>query len=58
MTTTTRAHYREPSLRFLGTLADLTLGNNGSCPDGNGDNDQVGGASDCGVSGEANGKLG
>lgn len=35
--------YSKPELRSLGSLAALTLGNNGSCPDGNGENDQVGG---------------
>lgn len=43
--------YSTPELRSLGSLAALTLGQNGSCPDGNGNNTQLGGMSDCGVSG-------
>jgi hypothetical protein len=50
--------YRKPELRVLGTLTSLTMGQNGSCPDGGGHNDtQLGGMSDCGVSGNANGSL-
>lgn len=44
-------HYTTPTLRRLGTLSALTMGMNGSCPDGNGNNNQLGGMSDCGVSG-------
>lgn len=44
-------NYSTPQLKSLGSLASLTLGNNGSCPDGNGNNNQLGGMSDCGVSG-------
>jgi hypothetical protein len=44
--------YSKPELRALGSLAALTLGQNGSCPDGGGHNNtQLGGMSDCGVSG-------
>jgi hypothetical protein len=44
--------YSTPELKVLGSLAALTLGQNGSCPDGGGHNDtQLGGMSDCGVSG-------
>ena len=43
--------YRTPKLRRLGSLSSLTLGMNGSCPDGNGNNNQLGGMSTCGVSG-------
>ena len=42
--------YEAPLLRSLGTLAGLTMGMNGSCPDGNGQNNQLGGMSNCGVS--------
>ncbi len=45
------ALYRTPKLRRLGSLSSLTLGMNGSCPDGNGNNNQLGGMSTCGVSG-------
>ena len=48
--------YRTPVLRELGTLSSLTLGQNGSCPDGGGLNStQLGGMSTCGVSGMASG---
>ena len=54
--------YMTPELRELGSFASLTLGNNGSCPDGNGENDQVGGGvvggagtEPCGSSGDAGG---
>ncbi|CAN5883376.1 hypothetical protein BH23ACT2_BH23ACT2_24710 [soil metagenome] len=44
--------YRTPKLRQLGSLSSLTLGMNGSCPDGNSENNtQQGGMSNCGVSG-------
>lgn len=44
--------YEKPVLRELGSFADLTLGMNGSCPDGNSNNvTQLGGMSNCGVSG-------
>lgn len=44
--------YERPRLRELGTLSGLTMGMNGSCPDGGGLNpNQLGGMSDCGVSG-------
>ena len=44
--------YETPELRELGTFAELTLGMNGSCPDGNANNiTQLGGMSNCGVSG-------
>ena len=44
--------YARPRLRELGTLSSLTLGMNGSCPDGAGLNSaQLGGMSDCGASG-------
>jgi hypothetical protein len=44
--------YATPELRFLGTLAGLTMGQNGSCPDGGGlTATQRGGMSNCGVSG-------
>ncbi len=35
--------YSSPELSYLGSLASLTLGNNGSCLDGNGEVDQKGG---------------
>jgi hypothetical protein len=42
--------YRTPKLRRLGSLSSLTLGMNGSCPDGNGNNNtQLGGMSTCPV---------
>jgi hypothetical protein len=45
-------NYAKPELRALGTLSGLTMGQNGSCPDGGGlNNTQLGGMSDCGVSG-------
>ena len=45
-------NYSTPQLKSLGSLASLTLGQNGSCPDGGGQNNtQLGGMSDCGVSG-------
>jgi hypothetical protein len=48
--------YKTPELRSLGSLASLTLGQNGSCPDGGGLNStQLGGMSTCGVSGMASG---
>ena len=52
-----RMQYSKPELRSLGTLTGLTMGMNGSCPDGFGnDNDtQLGGMSTCGVSGDASG---
>ena len=44
--------YERPRLRELGTLSGLTMGMNGSCPDGAGRNSaQLGGMSECGVSG-------
>jgi hypothetical protein len=43
--------YKKPELRRLGSFSQLTLGAGGSCPDGNGNNNQVGGMSTCGVSG-------
>lgn len=44
--------YEKPELHELGSFTELTLGMNGSCPDGNGNNiTQLGGMSDCGVSG-------
>ncbi len=44
--------YEKPALRRLGTLSALTMGMNGSCPDGGGQNDtQFGGMGECGVSG-------
>jgi hypothetical protein len=43
--------YTKPVLRDLGSFSELTLGMNGSCPDGNSNNiDQLGGMGDCGVS--------
>lgn len=51
--------YSTPELSRLGSLASLTLGMNGSCPDGGGlNNTQLGGASDCGISGGNTGKEG
>ena len=48
--------YVTPKLQALGSLSSLTLGMNGSCPDGGGQNNtQLGGMSTCGVSGEHNG---
>jgi hypothetical protein len=49
--------YKTPELKSLGTLTSLTLGMNGSCPDGGvlAPDTQLGGMSDCGVSGDANG---
>ena len=56
--------YITPEVRMLGTFAGLTMGNNGSCPDGNGENDQVGGGvvggagtDPCGSSGGPNGQT-
>ena len=43
--------YEAPRLRELGSLATLTMGMSGSCPDGNGNNNQRGGGGTCGVSG-------
>lgn len=43
--------YERPRLRDLGTLSGLTMGMNGSCPDGTGLINQLGGMSECGVSG-------
>ncbi len=45
--------YEKPALRALGTFTELTLGMNGSCPDGLGNNNnaQLGGMSSCGISG-------
>ncbi len=38
--------YERPALRALGSFTELTLGMNGSCPDGNGlNNTQHGGMS-------------
>lgn len=43
--------YQKPQLRNLGSLASLTLGMNGSCPDGMDNNvTQLGGMGECGVS--------
>jgi hypothetical protein len=43
--------YERPRLRELGTLSGLTMGMNGSCPDGASLNpNQLGGMSECGVS--------
>jgi hypothetical protein len=48
--------YEKPKLRMLGSLTSLTMGQGGSCPDGaSRNNDQLGGMSDCGVSGGASG---
>jgi hypothetical protein len=44
--------YHKPHLRNLCSLASLTMGMNGSCPDGTDNVNQLGGMSDCGVSGE------
>lgn len=45
------AVYRRPQLRALGTLSGLTMGMNGSCPDGGSFNNiQLGGMSYCGQS--------
>jgi len=51
-------NYATPMLRELGSFSSLTLGNNGSCPDGNAPADQRGGGvvggpglTSCGVSG-------
>jgi hypothetical protein len=45
------AAYQRPQLRALGTLSGLTLGMNGSCPDGGSfNNNQLGGMSTCGQS--------
>ena len=40
-------YYQTPRLRGLGTFSGLTMGNNGSCPDGGSRNDdtQLGGGS-------------
>ncbi len=35
--------YETPVLRVLGTFGGLTMGHGGSCPDGTGLNNQVGG---------------
>ena len=44
--------YSKPELRRLGSFSQLTLGMGGSCPDGGGlNNTQLGGMSNCGVSG-------
>jgi hypothetical protein len=44
--------YATPELRRLGSLSGLTMGQNGSCPDGGSlNNTQLGGMSTCGVSG-------
>ena len=44
--------YEKPELRELGSFNELTLGMNGSCPDGGSQNNtQLGGMSTCGVSG-------
>ena len=37
--------YYTPELRRLGSFATLTMGQGGSCPDGNGNVTQVGGGS-------------
>lgn len=42
--------YETPTLQALGSFSELTLGMNGSCPDGNGNSSQLGGMSDCGQS--------
>ena len=43
--------YNSPELRGLGSFASLTLGMNGSCPDGGGrNNTQLGGGSIGGTS--------
>ncbi|MET0902460.1 MAG: lasso RiPP family leader peptide-containing protein [Acidimicrobiales bacterium] len=46
--------YEKPELRSLGTFSELTLGMNGSCPDGFGNTSssasQLGGMSLCGRS--------
>ena len=54
--------YATPMLRELGSFSSLTLGNNGSCPDGNAPADQRGGGvvggpggTPCGSSGAAGG---
>lgn len=53
----TKLIYERPQLRALGTLSALTMGMNGSCPDGGSQSvTQVGGMSTCGRSGEASGK--
>lgn len=43
--------YEKPVLRELGSFSELTLGMNGSCPDGNSNSTQLGGMGNCGVSG-------
>jgi hypothetical protein len=43
--------YTTPVLKKLGPVTSLTLGNNGSCLDGNETATQRGGGSTCGVSG-------
>ena len=48
--------YEKPQLRRLGSLASLTLGMNGSCPDGNGNSSQLGGMGGCGSSGMGGGR--
>ena len=49
-----RRAYEAPELRVIGTLSGLTMGMNGSCPDGGSrtPDTQLGGASGCGVSGD------
>ncbi len=43
--------YNTPTLKRFGTLSSLTLGQGGSCPDGNTNVTQMGGMSECGTSG-------
>ena len=43
--------YKTPTLKRFGTLSSLTLGQGGSCPDGNTNVTQMGGMSSCGQSG-------
>ena len=43
--------YKTPTLKRFGTLSSLTLGQGGSCPDGNTNVTQMGGMSSCGTSG-------
>ena len=44
--------YEKPALRALGSFTELTLGMNGSCPDGGGLNNQsLGGMGVCSMSG-------
>lgn len=41
--------YSTPELRPLGSFASLTMGQNGSCPDGNGRNNTQLGGGDAGT---------